>query len=290
MTYDHSVVDAVFLLEWHRDLGQLIDGPKPASAVDARSPYRLWADVFHQYQDSLPAQASVSFHVCRLRGISRLKQHLWPRQRAPGWMIARDRDAPDAETRRRVWNETWHGMWNDEKASCFRFPRRSRVVCLPGLARARRCLGVEPALLARCTVVLFNAVQTASPYAVFNSWEAGRSWPFVPGWMQALLPPPQGIDGPTADRLLNLVEVRDGETVRGFLRRMVLERDEAAAHDHVPWDRIVAELKEEGPVVVDASFRQSFVWDVSMAMFLGRGPRDDGSALQPVARHDWADL
>ncbi|XP_044719016.1 AMP-binding enzyme domain-containing protein [Hirsutella rhossiliensis] len=285
--YNHSVVDAVFLLEWHRDLGQLISGSGTAWPVDARSPYRFWADLWHQYQDSLPAQASVSFHVERLRGISRFKHHLWPPQRAPGWMMARDEDASDAQARRRVRDQVWHGTWNDKRASEFRYPRRSRVVCLPKLAQLRRSLGVEPALLARCAVAIFNIVQTASPYAVFNSWESGRSWPFVPGWMQGLLPPAPSIDGPTAERILNVVEVKEDETVRDFLQRMVRENDEAAAHAHVPWDKVVSELKEEGPVAVDASFRQSFVWDVSMGKSLSH---HDDKALYPVARHDWADF
>lgn len=288
--YNHSAVDAVFLLEWHRDLGQQIAGSETPWAVDARSLYRLWADLFHRYQDSLPAQASVSFHVERLRGISRLKQHFWPPQRAPGWMMARDRDAPNGQVRGRVRHDVWHGRWDADTASEFRYPRRSRVVCLPGLPQLRRRLGVKPALLARCAVIIFNLVQTASPYAVFSSWESGRSWPFLPGWMQDILPPAPSIDGPTAEQILNVVEVRGRETVRDFFQRMVLDHEEAAAHEHAPWDRIVGELKEEGAVAVDASFRQSFVWDVSMGMSLSRGLDDADAVLYPVARHDWADL
>ncbi|EQK97394.1 AMP-binding enzyme family protein [Ophiocordyceps sinensis CO18] len=202
-------------------------------------------------------------------------------------MIARDDDAPDAQERRRARDRVWHGTWDRETALEFLYPRRSRVVWLPKLPQLRHVLAVEPALLARCAVIIFNIVQTASPYAVFNSWESGRSWPFVPGWMQSLLPPPASIDAPTAERILNLVEVGDGETVRGFLQRMVLEHAEAVAHEHAPWDRIVSELKEEGPVALDASFRQSFVWDVSMS---SRGLHDDDTVLRPVARHDWADF
>ncbi|PHH89389.1 hypothetical protein CDD83_6171 [Cordyceps sp. RAO-2017] len=164
---------------------------------------------------------------------------------------------------------------------------------MPDLPALRRGCGAEPALLARCAVVVFSALRTASAHAVFTSWEAGRSWPFVPDWMQALLPPPATVDGPTAERTLNLIDVSAGETLRRFVDRVALDRRRARAHDHVPWDRVVDELREEGPVAEDASFRQSFVWDVSMGMALQRHPRPDDPAaplLSPVARYDWADF
>ncbi|RDA84296.1 hypothetical protein CP532_3330 [Ophiocordyceps camponoti-leonardi (nom. inval.)] len=288
LTYNHSVVDAIFLLEWHRDLGQLI-GHRQDWAVDERSRYGLWVDLFSRYQDSLPAQASVSFHVARLRGISRLGRMLWPQQRAPGWIISNDEDSHHGEARRRIREQVWRGTWN-ERASEFRYPRRSRVVCLPAFKEMRRKCGIEPAVFAKCAVVIFNTLQTASPYAVFTSWETGRSWPFLPCWTQKLLPPPASIDGPTTEWALNVIEVMEGEKIRDFFSRMSLEQKEASKYQHAPWDKVVEELREEGPAAVEASFRQSFVWDVSMGMPL-TGTSDQGEAvLHPVVRHDWADF
>ncbi|PFH61619.1 hypothetical protein XA68_16794 [Ophiocordyceps unilateralis] len=288
LTYNHSVVDAVFLLEWHRDLSQLI-GNHQDWTVDDRSRYGLWVDLFSQYQDSLPARACVSFHVPRLRGISRLGRMLWPPQRAPGWIISNDQDSPHAEARRRIRDQVWQGTW-DERATEFRHPRRSRVVCLSTLQEMRKECGIEPALFAKCAVVIFNTLQTGSPYAVFTSWETGRSWPFLPCWTQGLLPPPASIDGPTAEWALNVLEVVDGETVRDFMQRMAVEHEEASRHQHVPWDRVLSELREEGPAAVEASFRQSFVWDVSMGMHPTAEHDQGRRLLHPVVRHDWADF
>ncbi|KJZ78535.1 hypothetical protein HIM_01926 [Hirsutella minnesotensis 3608] len=287
MTYNHSIVDAVFLIEWHQHLAQLIREPQ-LSTMKSGSSYHLWMDLFRQFQDSAPARTSVDFHVRRLRGISRLKRSLWPPQKAPGWMIADDAAAPCADARRKIRDRVWHGRWED-CASEFRYPRRSRIVCLPSLPKLRQGHGISPALFARCAVAIFNIIQTASPYAVFTAWESGRSWPFVPPWMHALLPPAASIDGPTAERILNIVETVEGETVLEFFGRMARELEQATLHEHAPWDKVVDELKEEGRFAAEASSRQSFVWDVSIAMPLAQ--QSDGDAvLHPVARHDWADF
>ena len=288
MTYNHSVMDAVFLLQWHRDLCQLIRGvDKWTSSM--RQSYSLYADLYHQYQDSLPAQESVSFHLGRLRGISRFKQALWPPQRAPGWMISNDEASPQAQARRQMREQVWDGTW-DERASEFRYPRRSRVVSLPQLPALRQECGVDPAMFARCAITIFNVLQTGSSCAVFNSWESGRTWPFVPDWMQRHLPPPMSVDGPTVERILNMVEVSQTETLREFYTRMTLEYAQSSRHEHAPWDKVVSELRDEGPIATDASFRQAFIWDVSIGMSLSREYCEENQVLEPVARHDWADL
>ncbi|KPM39603.1 hypothetical protein AK830_g6974, partial [Neonectria ditissima] len=171
----------------------------------------------------------------------------------------------------------------------FRYPRSGRVVGLPSLAALRDRHAVQPAVLARAAVVLFNVLQTGASHALFSSWESGRSWPFVPPWMDRLLPPAMSIDGPTAQWLLNMTEVVPDESVAAFLRRVAREQDLLKRHEHVPWNRVVQALRDEGDVAETASFRQSFVWDVSIAMGIARADRADFKTLEPVARYDWAD-
>ena len=288
MTYNHSIMDAIFLMQWHQELSQLIDGVDEWTSPMQRS-YNLFADLYHQYQDSLPARESVSFHVRRLRGISRFKQALWPPQRAPGWMISNDEASPHAQARRQVREQVWGGTW-DDRASEFRYPRRSRVVSLPRLSALRQELGIDAAMFARCALSIFNVLQTGSSHAVFNSWESGRTWPFVPDWIQRHLPPPMSIDGPTVERILNMVEVSLSETVREFFTRMMREYAQSRRHEHAPWDKVVSELREEGAIAQDASFRQAFIWDASIGMSLSQEYCEDNKVLEPVARYDWADL
>ncbi|ENH70957.1 hypothetical protein FOC1_g10008327 [Fusarium oxysporum f. sp. cubense race 1] len=97
------------------------------------------------------------------------------------------------------------------------------------------------------------------------------------------------IDGPTVQWVLNMTEVARSETVLEFLQRMLAESEETKEHEHVPWNKVVQNLSDEGPAAVDASFRQSFVWDVSLAMSLAKGPQSHFTSLEPIARYDWPD-
>ncbi|KAK4090764.1 hypothetical protein Purlil1_4900 [Purpureocillium lilacinum] len=293
MTYSHSVMDAMFLLQWHKDLANLISGK--AQTQSMRTPYTLFADLHNNYQDSLAAQKAVQFHVKRLRGISRLEPSLWPYRQVnvPGWMISNDQGSCHAQARQKARELAWGygGAWKEHEKE-FRYPHLSRVVSLPDLAVLRETCGIEPSILARCAVILFNLGETHSRFAVYSSWEGGRSWPFVPDWMQGCLPPPMSVDGPTVERVLNMVEVDHYDTVREFFAKMETNYEETIRHQHAPWGGILKELKEEAPFVVDAAFRQSFVWDVSLGMSFSPNYREEkrASILEPVSRHDWPDF
>lgn len=286
ITYSHSIADALTLLPWHRVLDRLIHNPDVA--IPRQTPYRLFADLLTEYQDSLPAQRAVSFHAQRLRGISRYKSALWPKQRSPGMMIGNDKSSFYAAERETVRDYIWKGEWQ-HRADEFRFPRRSRIVRLPNLAKMRDLYKLEPALFTKCSLVLFNVIQTKSSVALFNSWESGRSWPFVPDWIANTLPPAMSIDGPTVEWILNIFEAKREETLVEFVQRMVFEQEQIRRHEHVPWEKVVQELREEGNAAMDASFRQAFVWDVSMGVAASRGFRSDFETLEPVARYDWPD-
>lgn len=185
MTYSHSVVDALALLNWHRDLDQLIYNND--ASIPEKTPYKLFANLFQEYQDSLSGQRSVAYHAQRLRGISRLKRALFPKQRAPGWMISNDTDSEHAVQRQEVRTKIWKGQW-ELRAQEFRYPRLGRVVCLPKLKKLLEQHGIRPSLFAQCAIAMLNVIQTKSSHALFNSWESGRSWPFVPGWIEAVAP------------------------------------------------------------------------------------------------------
>lgn len=297
MTYSHSVMDAMFLLQWHKDLANLISGN--AQTQSTRTPYALFADLHNTYQDSAAAQKGVQCHAQRLRGISRLESSLWPhpRDRVPGWMISNDQGSPHAQARQEARERAWAygGGWEVHEKE-FRYPHLSRLVSLPDLALLRETHGIEASVLARCALVLFT-LQMTNLYrntrtAVYTSWEGGRSWPFVPDWMQGCLPPPMSVDGPTVERVLNMVEVDHSDTVAEFFAKMKADYEETIRHQHASWGDILKELKEEAPFAVDAALRQSFVWDVSLGMSFSLKYREEtrASVLEPVSRHDWPDL
>lgn len=288
MTYNHSAIDALSLWPWHKDLDLLIGDINAPTWTP--TPFKLFADLFHQYRSSVPAQEAVSFHVARLRGISRLKKALWPVQKAPGWMVSSDRDSNLVQARAQVRERVWNGEW-EASAPSFRLPRLARIVCLPQL-RKLKDQGIEPSLFAKSAVVLFNTLTTGASHALFNTWESGRSWPFVPQWIESMLPPAMSIDGPTVQWILNMAEIDNAETLSGFMRRMSDESEDMRQFEHAPWDKVVKGLRDEGDAAMDASFRQSFVWDVSLGLSVQkRGPGGQGvfNCLEPVERMDWAD-
>ncbi|KAM3511740.1 hypothetical protein MY11210_004630 [Beauveria gryllotalpidicola] len=286
--FNHAVVDAMSLWSILRNLDALLHDqtatlPKPV-------PYSVWADLWQQNRRNDISRRAVAYLAARLRGISRFPNALWPPQRAPGWMIADDSDSSSSQlaARNAARESVWDGAW-PSLADGLRFPRRGRIVRLPQLAALHAAHGITAGVLARCALILLNVRQTRAPYAVFSSWEAARSWPFVPGWMQAHLPPAMAVDGPTTQWRLNMYSVAGDETALGFLKRIQAEEAVLAEHNHAPWDDVKAALSEEAAVAEDASFRQGFVWDVTLGMSAQNRRHSIYKILEPISRHDWPD-
>lgn len=294
LTYSHAVFDILSIQPFHSDLDYLISmpDPNPASLVPL-TPFQLFANLYHDYADSMPAKSSVRAAAHRLRGISKMQAALWPRQRAPGWLIGSDAGVTPrikdrrAITREQVWVSSGRA-WDETIAREFRYPRAARVVNLPCLQKLRAEKGIEPQTIAVAALAAFNAQKTGESYAIFNTVDHGRSWPFVPSWMESLLPPATSVDGPMAEWLLNMVQVKGrSETVGEFLGRTQQEQELASKHAHAPWDKVLEALgPDEAAVAKEAACRQTLVWDVTLQMM--RGP-NDYTSLKPEARYDWPD-
>ncbi|ATY59282.1 AMP-binding enzyme family [Cordyceps militaris] len=295
--FNHAIVDALSLWSTLRNLDDLLRDP--AAQLPDAVPYRLWADLWQQNRRNELARAAVAHLAGRLRGISRFPGALWPPQHSGGWMVGDDSGAASqlvaARTTGRdaVWNGGGSSSASPWAADEFRFPRRGRIVRLPHLSALRAAHGIAPEVLARCALVLLNVAQTRAPYAVFVSWEAARAWPFVPAWMQAHLPPAMAVDGPTTQWRLNMyaAPAAASETVLAFLQRMRDDEAALAEHGHAPWDDVKAALgDDEAGVAEDASFRQGFVWDMTLGMSAQSSRRHTSySILEPISRHDWPD-
>lgn len=284
LTYNHSVMDAISLLQWHAELDRRICADDAMSLhAPPLTSYKHFTDLFHLNSGNGIAQTVTDFHVRRLRGISRCVKSLWPAQRAPGWMIGSDQGSALAEERALVRDKVWQGRWAKEGPE-FEFPRSCRILTLPHMERLRRKHSVEPSVLAKSALVLFNVLQTKTDYAIFNSWESGRQWPFVPEWMSEMLPPAASIDAPTVEWVVNMIEVNRKLTVMEFFGQMGQDQEQLSINAHPPWGKVLEGLHEEAQVALDASYRQGFVWDVS----IGLG-KEGAGRLEPVARYDWPD-
>lgn len=311
MTYSHTVFDVLSIEPFHRDLEEFISNPSSLIAAHL-TPFSFFTDLYHGYANSEAAKASVNAVAHRLRGISKLESALWPPQRAPGWMIGSDLCsepeimASRSVARDKMWAQSGQ-PWSEQTAQAFRYPRVARVVNLSGMKTLRVERGIEPQSVAMAALAIFNAIQTGQPYAIYNTIEASRSWPFIPPWLENLMPPPMTIDGPTAEGVLHLIRVefervtardsaRSGvgtrgteETVGEFIERVAHEREAGVQHSHAPWDKVLEALgMEESRAAVDATYRQTFVWDVTLSVLFGN-TANDYVFLKPEERFDWAD-
>jgi hypothetical protein len=283
----HSIMDALAAVPWYRNLDLMLHDEEVK--LSPMTPYKLFADLHCQLNSSRTAQEAVAFHVKRLRGISRLTQALWPPQQAPGWMISDDSGSTHVLERQLVRGQVWQGTW-DTLGARFVTPRISRLVNLSQLPLLTKGLAITPPNFTKAAIALLTAMQTNASHAIFTSWESCRSWPFVPKWIEDRLPPAMSIDGPTLGWVLNMPEVNLDETVAGYLKRMDYEQRQISAHQHAPWSAVAKDLQEEAQVAMDASFRQAFVWDVSLlGLALPKGYLTDFKVLEPVNRHNWAD-
>lgn len=287
LTFSHTIMDALTVVPWHRNLDLLLQGR--SAKLPEMTPYSLFSDLHDSYSDSRLATEAVNFHMKRLRGISLLKRALWPVQRAPGWMISDDSGSTNARERALVREQVWEGRW-ESASEDYREPRISHLVNLLQLSLLTDRYGVAPVDFSKAAIMLLNVLQTGVSHAIFTSWESGRSWPFLPKWIEDKLPPAMSIDGPTVEWLLNMMEVDWNETVSEFLKRVQEEQRQMLSKEHAPWSHIARELHEEGEVATQASFRQAFVWDVSLlGMVLPKGYLTEFEVLEPVNRHNWAD-
>ncbi|KAF7959458.1 hypothetical protein EAE96_001075 [Botrytis aclada] len=278
LTLNHSVFDALFAYGWYSDLDMFIQNSK-ATATPG-TPFRLFADMYQQYQDSSLALSDVNFHVRRLRGISRFTEALWPPKRAPGWMVGNDRKSKDFIAR-----NTKRGNLN---ISSQPRPRLARMQDFPDIERLRTQHFIQAPVIVKTAISIFNVIQTGKPHAVFRSFDAGRNWPFLPEWIADRLPPAMSIDGPTLTWNMNMIQIKPKETCGELLTRMSEDEKALSSHTHAPWFKILSVLGEdEGPIAKEAAMRQVFNWDLSLKYL--DSSVGDYSTLKPLGRMDWPD-
>ncbi len=193
-------------------------------------------------------------------------------------MIGSDEDSMHVAERAACRNEIWADaglVWDATTAKTWRFPRLSRIINVPDMMRIRNEFKIDPSIVVKAALAVFNVRQTGQPFAIFNSVEAARSWPFIPPWVEKMLPHAMTIDGPTVEWVLNMIkvdshppgQVNEPETIGQLAGRLQREQASLEKHAHAPWLKVLEGLgPEESAAVVDASCRQTFVWDATMRL------------------------
>lgn len=277
LTYNHSVFDAMTMVEWYPDLDQLF--VDPTAELTSQTPFQFFAEVVNLYDTSSLAESSVDFNIHRLRGISKCKDAFWPPKRTPGFMNGIDTGSPHHLAR--LEHREKHNM------PPIRPPRVFRMLKSANIPNIRAAHKIHPSILVKTAVALFNIQQTGHEYAVFNDLDAGREWPFLLPQMKNAFPPAMTVDGPMLEWTLNLIRVLPLETVGALLQRIGAEQKRLSKHVHAPWFKVLEGLGEEAVYVKDAVQRQCFNWDVSLRSMLTQ--QTDYTALKPMGRLDWPD-
>lgn len=236
----HSPHDAVSLQAFIKDLQHNLAG---SLTIEPRTSYKIFADMYYQYSNSLPSQIAAAFHVTRLRGISSLRETCWPRQRCVGWHIGDDEgytvptgvDATLLSQRKQIDDDSGYaGLMGIE-----------RYARLNDLGELRFKHKVSAPVLFKAACALLNSHLTLSREVLFANTQAGRQWPFLDPSIAQHLPNPVTIAGNTLASVLNRIQIHPHETTGSFLARLEEEQKLFTAHAHVPFDSITSQLNPD---------------------------------------------
>lgn len=225
----HSCFDALSSLPFYEDLDKALSSEK--ETVAQRVPFKLWAEHYFSGRTSLTAKLGVEYHVKRLTGISKSESALFPRQKAAEWFkghhfgwkpdptVHKDQGMIDA----RLKQQSHIGV--EGKAS---------VIYTPDLSNLKKTHGLDAAIVLKAALSLVNTGETGATEALFASYQAGRSWPFVAPWMQERLPSAMDIAGPTLQVAIERINTSKPQSVIDFLKHLTSEQEELTKHVHAP--------------------------------------------------------
>lgn len=276
---NHAVQDAIGVSGWHEDIERLLT--IQATDRPPRTPYKLFADIYYQYQTSLPAQLGLAFHVNRLMGISSSKNAIWPYQRAEDWFIGDDEawESPNLADGHVIESGSHQRKQLDDGGWRVGYDGVTQFVHLDHLAELWSSHSISVPVLFKAACVLLNCHLTDQASAVFANSQAGRQWPFVEQDVVRYLPSPLNIAGPTFTVLMNYVSLDWNETVGTLLCRLEAEQRDLTHYTHTPMSSIVEQLsKSDGNTVIEAT-RQLLNWQ---PYWRGSVARNASSELEVV--------
>lgn len=276
----HSVFDAVSLSFFINSLDSLLGG----SPAPERTSFKLWADTYHMYRDSAPANADAAYHAAALEGISAMP--LWPNLRAPGCYKGCDIGWIDENT----------GAPGDPNA---RIPLDGphsngvngvvRKIHAPGLASVKQSHSIPAVIVVKAAVAIFNAEACGSDVGIFSSVQASRFWPFMIPTIAQRLPDAIDIDGPTLTFCVNKITVDLQQAVGKMVQDVQELENELNKHSHAPIGKVYDLLGHDDAVTYKQVIRrQVFNWLPGLGS--SEAQWDNLTKLQQQSRGDQAML
>ncbi|KAK4542343.1 hypothetical protein LTR36_006799 [Oleoguttula mirabilis] len=256
MTSTHAAFDGISLPMFVEDLDATVGG-QSVQELPERLPYKLWADSYYALQETPLAQEAVNFHVTRLlkAGIASLSASLYPFQRTAGWFTGSTAGWPPAA----------YGAERKRLEPNPETPTPQMTDCqVPHAPEIKRRHGIETVVLFKAAVAILNARRTRTSLAAFTSYQAARSWPFLPEWQAARMPSAMSVQGPTVQVATNVIPLAHDETILALLQRLQAEQELITKHGAAPFGAIHARLNKESPGAGEFAYdvwkRQIFNW------------------------------
>ena len=253
----HSIFDATSLKAWQDDLHNILCGKDESHSIQ-QTLIKQYADAYYLYRNSHLGAASMAFHINRVRGISGLKEGLWPKQRAPQWFIGSE--------------EGWSvSSQVAEGVPAIRTPLNpdrtlgaigiNRTISLPHINRIKTYHGIAASMVLKTACTLFNLYMTGQETILFGNIQASRAWPFLPEWITKDLSNPFDIPGPTFEAFPDITTMSDkSESVLNLMKRVDLDQSECSKWPHIPSSRMQASLGEDRAAYNECRTRQFFNW------------------------------
>lgn len=273
--WHHAIFDGLIIRQWYGEIRQLLKNQEPSAAFHS---FERYATAVYQRSQNMAAQRAVDHHVNTLRGVSRSRLALWPRQRAPLWLKGNDHgwQHPDG----RLGEPGARTPLDGTKA--IGTMGLEYTIPVPHIFELRANHEIPPPIVAKGACVLLNLYLTGGDEVVLATNESGRSWPFVSETSAVDEADahddtgedvdPLAIDGPTVTLSVSRSSLAKHETVVQFLGRLLQEQRDIEKHAHSSIDRILEQLETptenspasqseaDGQIIRNALNRQIFDW------------------------------
>ena len=248
---NHAAYDFISIQSWAKDLQRIISGHTDV----ARTPFKLFADAYYLYQDSLLAKQARDYHKWRFELTRVDREALWP---AGDDLLAQNRVAPSTSAKKPDVSNNDHGMivrlLPGRGAGTFQ-----ETLHCPNMTRTRFSQNLSPVIVAKMAISLFNCSMTGQSHAILAILMAGRIWPFMSRSIAEHLPSPYDIAGPTLASVADVIRVDPQEEVGQLYTRMKAEQKRLNLYQHIPCF-MIPELNDVSQGVRMQAVRQIFNW------------------------------
>ncbi|KAL8687417.1 MAG: hypothetical protein Q9224_005159, partial [Gallowayella concinna] len=242
---DHLTYDAHSILShFVEDISKRLNDP--GRPLPPRPKYSLFANSYHNYRSSVPAQLNIEYFASRLRGISQRRGALWPPKSSKSVNGPPERHAHHLLLKGNI-TPGLTGISKDIKLDM----------------ASNQYLTVHkiPHVIAlKAAVAIYNTQQTGQPYAIIGTTHMARSYPFLERHITDHLPDIMDMPGCTLERPLSNLYIDPAATLSTILHSVHADQLSQSAHVQCPVFALRGRLPPEDAAFLanDVEGRQSF--------------------------------